>query len=128
MPTAQERAGNFSQSLFGVPTNPFTGQPFDNGTIPDFFINPVGRAIAALYPLPNRNVPFQNFVSSPVLRDDNDSFDVRVDHNISDRANLTFRYSFGERDLFEPFTGAAFAPFPDSATTSGAAARTRWGH
>ena len=54
--------------------------PFDNGIIPDFFINPVGRAIAALYPLPNRNVPFQNFVSSPVLRDDNDSFDARVDH------------------------------------------------
>src|SRR4029079_11992571 len=80
VPTALERAGNFSQSVFGVPTNPFTGMPFDNGVIPDFFINPVGRAIASLYPLPNRNVPFQNFVSSPILRDDNDSFDARVDH------------------------------------------------
>ena len=112
VPTAQERAGNFSQSLFGVPTNPFTGQPFENGAIPDFFINPVGRAIAALYPFPNRNVPFQNFVSSPILRDNNDSFDVRVDHNVSDRTSLTFRYSFGERDLFEPFTGATFALVP----------------
>ncbi|HEU0252504.1 MAG TPA: TonB-dependent receptor, partial [Pyrinomonadaceae bacterium] len=112
VPTAQERAGNFSQSLFGVPTNPFTGQPFDNGIIPDFFINPVGRAIANLYPLPNRNVPFQNFVSSPVLRDDNDSFDARVDHSINSRANLTFRYSFGDRDLFEPFTGPAFSVVP----------------
>ena len=112
VPTAQERAGNFSQSVFGVPTNPFTGQPFDNGIIPDFFINPVGRAIAALYPLPNRNVPFQNFVSSPILRDDNDSFDARVDHNVSDRANLTFRYSFGERELFEPFTGSTFSLVP----------------
>jgi len=112
VPTAQERAGNFSQSVFGVPTNPFTGQPFDNGIIPDFFINPVGRAIAALYPLPNRNVPFQNFVSSPILRDDNDSFDARVDHNLNDRANLTFRYSFGDRDLFEPFTGSSFSVVP----------------
>ncbi len=112
VPTAQERAGNFSQSLFGVPTNPFTGQPFDNGIIPDFFINPVGSAIANLYPLPNRNVPFQNFVSSPVLRDDNDSFDARVDHSINSRANLTFRYSFGDRDLFEPFTGPAFSVVP----------------
>jgi hypothetical protein len=76
VPTALERAGNFSQSLFGVPTNPFTGMPFDNGIIPDFFIHPVGRAIAALYPLPNRNEPFQNFVSSPILRDNNDSFDA----------------------------------------------------
>jgi hypothetical protein len=112
VPTALERVGNFSQSLFGVPTNPFTGMPFDNGIIPDFFINPVGRASAALYPLPNRNVPFQNFVSSPILRDNNDSFDARVDHNLNSRAQLAFRYSFGERDLFEPFTGAAFALVP----------------
>ncbi|HKY41686.1 MAG TPA: carboxypeptidase-like regulatory domain-containing protein, partial [Pyrinomonadaceae bacterium] len=112
VPTALERAGNFSQSLFGVPTNPFTGQPFDNGIIPDFFIHPVGRAIAALYPLPNRNVPFQNFVSSPILRDDNDSFDARVDHVLTDKANLTYRYSFGDRDLFEPFTGPTFSLVP----------------
>jgi carboxypeptidase family protein/TonB-dependent receptor-like protein len=113
VPTAEERAGNFSHSLFGVPRNPFAGGvPFDNGIIPDFFINPVGRAIAALYPLPNRNVPFQNFVSSPVLQDDNDSFDARVDHHLTDRADLAFRYSFGNRDLFEPFTGPAFSLVP----------------
>ena len=112
VPTALERAGNFSQSVFGVPTNPFTGMPFDNGVIPDFFINPVGRAIANLYPLPNRNVPFQNFVSSPILRDDNDSFDARVDHKLTGRADLTFRYSFGDRDLFEPFTGPSFSLLP----------------
>ena len=112
VPTSQERNGNFSQSVFGIPKNPFTGMPFDNGVIPDFFINPIGRAIAALYPLPNRNVPFQNFVSSPTLRDDNDSFDVRVDHHLTDRAELTFRYSFGDRDLFEPFTGPSLSLVP----------------
>ena len=112
VPTAQERVGNFSQSVFGVPLNPFTGMPFDNGRIPDFLINPIGRAIAALYPLPNRNAPFQNFVSSPILRDDNDSFDARVDHHLNDRAQLTFRYSFGDRDLFEPFTGPSFSLVP----------------
>src|SRR4029079_6949060 len=113
VPTALERNGNFSQTILGKPTNPFTGgMPFDNDTIPDFFINPIGRAIAALFPLPNRNVPFANFVSSPTLRDDNDSFDVRVDHNLTDRAQLTFRYSFGDRDLFEPFTGPNFSAVP----------------
>jgi len=100
VPTAQERAGNFSQSLFG------------SGIIPDFSINPVGRAIAALYPLPNRNVPLQNFVSSPTQRDDNDSFDARVDHNLSSGSLLTFRYSFGDRNLFEPFTGPSFSLVP----------------
>ena len=112
VPTAAERQGDFSQSLFGVPTNPFTGMPFDGGVVPSFFIHPVGRAIAALYPLPNRNVPFQNFVSSPVQRDDNDSFDARVDHRLTDKASLTFRYSFGDRDLFEPFTGPTFSLVP----------------
>lgn len=112
VPTAEERIGNFSHSVFGVPTNPFTGQPFDGGSIPSFFIHPVGRAIAAAYPLPNRNVPFQNFVSSPTQRDDNDSFDVRVDHRLTDRADLAVRYSFGDRDLFEPFTGPSFSAVP----------------
>ncbi|PYS69649.1 MAG: hypothetical protein DMF69_16320, partial [Acidobacteria bacterium] len=109
VPTAQERRGNFAQSLFGVPIDPFTQQPFQGGSIPDQRINAVGRAIAALYPLPNRNVPFQNFVSSPTQQDDNDSFDVRVDHQLTGRADLAFRYSFGERDLFEPFTGPSFS-------------------
>src|SRR5215212_5106288 len=45
VPTALERAGNFSQSLFGPPVSPFPGLTFTNGTIPDFLINPVGRAI-----------------------------------------------------------------------------------
>ncbi|HET9526885.1 MAG TPA: TonB-dependent receptor, partial [Pyrinomonadaceae bacterium] len=112
VPTAAERQGDFSQSLFGVPTNPFTGMPFDGGVIPSFFINPVGRAIAALYPLPNRNVPLQNFVSSPTQRDDNDSFDARVDHALTDKADLAFRYSFGNRNLFEPFTGQSFSLVP----------------
>ncbi|HEU4769316.1 MAG TPA: TonB-dependent receptor, partial [Pyrinomonadaceae bacterium] len=112
VPTAEERVGNFSNSLFGVPTNPFTGMPFDGGVIPEFFQNSVGRAIAALYPLPNRNVPFQNFVSSPTLRDDNDSFDVRVDNHLTNTAQLAFRYSFGDRDLFEPFTGPSFSAVP----------------
>ena len=119
VPTALERAGNFSELRFGVPTNPFTGMPFDNATIPDFFIHPVGRAIATLYPLPNRNDPLQNFVSSPVLRDDNDSFDVRIDHRLTDRTQLTFRYSFGDRDLFEPFTGPSFSLIPGFGDTVG---------
>jgi hypothetical protein len=112
VPTALERAGNFSQSLFGVPTDPFTGLPFPGGVIDPGRIHPVGRAIAALYPLPNRNVPFQNFVSSPTQRDRNDSFDARLDHQLKERADLTFRYSFGDRNLFEPFTGPSFSLVP----------------
>jgi hypothetical protein len=112
VPTLLERAGDFSQSLFGLPTDPFTGMVFPGGVIDPLRIHPIGRAIAALYPLPNRNEPFRNFVSSPTQRDDNDSFDVRLDQRLSDRADLTFRYSFGDRNLFEPFTGSTFSLVP----------------
>jgi hypothetical protein len=57
-------------------------------------------------------VPLQNFVSSPTQRDRNDSFDVRLDHRIGQKANFAFRYSFGDRNLFEPFTGATFSLVP----------------
>jgi len=112
VPTLAERNGDFSQSLFAPPINPFTQSPFQGNQIPDFFINPIGRAIAALYPAPNRNVPFENFVSSPTLRDRNDHFDVRVEHAISRSSQLIGRYSFADRELFEPFTGPSFPAVP----------------
>jgi hypothetical protein len=134
VPTLLERAGNFSQSrdIFGRPvfiSNPFlprdpvtfalppcnaTNQTgcFPGNQVPLAFQHPIGRALAALYPVPNRNVPFQNFVSSPTQIDDNDSFDARLDHRISEQTDLTFRYSFGDRNLFEPFTGPTFSLLP----------------
>ncbi|HEX8424402.1 MAG TPA: TonB-dependent receptor, partial [Pyrinomonadaceae bacterium] len=112
VPTLAERNGDFSQSLFARPFNPFTQQPFTGGVIPVEFQNPIGRAIANLYPLPNRNVPFANFVSSPTLRDRNDNFDVRLDHYFSETSTLTARYSFGDRNLFDPFTGPTFSLVP----------------
>jgi hypothetical protein len=112
VPTLAERNGDFSQSLFARPFNPFTQQPFANGVIPVEFQNPIGRAIANLYPLPNRNVPFANFVSSPTSTDRNDHFDVRLDHRFTDKSTFTARYSFGDRNLFEPFTGTIFSLVP----------------
>ncbi len=112
VPTLAERAGDFSRSLFGVPIDPFTGQPFPGGVIPLGRINAIGRRLAALYPAPNRATPFANFVSSPTQRDRNDSFDARVDHVLNERSSLAFRYSFGDRDLFEPFAGPSFSAVP----------------
>lgn len=116
VPTALERSGDFSQSHFARPINPFAQQPFPGGRIPAEFQHPVGRAIAALYPLPNRAVPFQNFVSSPTLRDGIDQFDARIDHQSSRRSQLAVRYSFGDRFLFDPFSGPSFATVPGFAT------------
>ncbi|HZF39486.1 MAG TPA: TonB-dependent receptor [Blastocatellia bacterium] len=105
VPTARERVGDFSQSLFDPPLIPGTQFPFPGGQIPQPFLNPIGLRIAALYPLPNRNVPGLNYASSPIQRDRNDLFDVRIDHAYSSATQLSARYSFTDRTLFEPFSG-----------------------
>lgn len=112
VPTAQERAGNFSQSAFGQPRDPLSGQPLPGGRLPPFFIHPIGAALAALYPQPNRNVPFANYVSSPTLRDDVHQFDGRVDQTLGSSRRLSARYSFSDRDLLEPFAGPGFSAVP----------------
>jgi hypothetical protein len=116
VPTLAERRGDFSQSLFNKPNFPGTNIPITGGQIPDFLLNPIGLRIAALYPLPNRNVPFQNFVSSPIRRDRDDLFDVRIDHALSKDSQLTARYSFTDRTLFEPFSGPTFPLIPGYGT------------
>jgi hypothetical protein len=110
VPTLAERRGNFSESLLAAPFNPFSGQPFSDNKVPDLFIHPVGRSIAALYPEPNRATPFANYVSSPTLTDDIDHFDLRVDHNFAGGSRLMTRYSFNDRRFFEPFASAVSVP------------------
>lgn len=112
VPTFAERNGDFSQSFFPKPINPFTQQPFPGNRLPDFFINPIGRAIANLYPLPNRDLPFGNFVSSPTQRDRTHHFDVRLDQAISEASALAARYSCADRNFFEPFGGPTFSAIP----------------
>jgi len=114
VPSQLERTGDFSRSA-KLPINPFTQQPFPEGQIPEYMQSDIGRAIVGLYPLPNRTPApgrSSNFVSSPVLRDRDDRFDVRLDHSLTDSSTITFRYSFADRDLYEPFSGPTFARVP----------------
>jgi outer membrane receptor protein involved in Fe transport len=115
VPTDLERKGDFSLSTL-LAIDPLTQRPYPNNTIPKDRLNPVGLAIAALYPLPNRSVANQNFVSSPALRDREDHFDARVDHRLAETDDLSFRYSFGDRGLYEPFSGPTMAAIPGFGT------------
>ncbi|MEJ7605046.1 MAG: hypothetical protein WKF37_01985 [Bryobacteraceae bacterium] len=111
VPTARERQGDFSQSG-QPPINLFTQQPFPGNRIPDQQIHPIGRAIANLYPFPNRNVTGQNFISSPILRDNAHHFDVRLDHQFRASSEFAVRYSCADRSFFEPFSIGSFARVP----------------
>ncbi len=112
VPTAQERVGNFTQSLTPA-IDPTTGGLLQGQTLPSYYLNPIGVAIAALYPLPNRNVPGANYVSSPSQFDNQNHFDVRVDHAIGHADNLFFRYSFVDDRFFDPFGGSGFSAVPN---------------
>src|SRR5262249_14173488 len=52
LPTAAERAGDFSRSL-KTPIDPESALPFANGVIPQDRISPQARVLESLFPLPN---------------------------------------------------------------------------
>jgi outer membrane receptor protein involved in Fe transport len=115
VPTALERAGDFSRSnLYAI--DPFTQQPFPGNVIPQDRLHPVGLAIAALFPLPNRSAANENYVSSPALADRDDHYDARIDHRLRASDDLSFRYSFADRGLYEPFSAATLATVPGFGT------------
>ncbi len=104
VPTAAQRTGDlsaFSQPIY----DPATGDPttgagrtqFPGNIIPLNRINPVSLKILSVIPQPNLGAPgalTQNyFVNSPFFRN-TDQFDVKVDHNQSDKDRFSIRYSF----------------------------------
>jgi hypothetical protein len=110
VPTLAERNGDFSNSSLPAPFDAFSQTPFPNAQLP--FMNPVGQGVAALYPLPNRNVAGQNYVASPLSSDDHNKFDVRLDHRLGDSGLLAGRYSFSDRTRVAPFGAAGFSDLP----------------
>jgi hypothetical protein len=102
VPTALERAGDFSQSGVTI-KNPFTGQPFPGNVIPSNLINQTSLAAANLYPMPNRNDPVTNFVSAPLSDRQAMQFTIKTDHTVWHGSPLMFRYSFSRDDRDQPF-------------------------
>jgi Carboxypeptidase regulatory-like domain/TonB dependent receptor-like, beta-barrel len=102
VPTALERAGDFSQSGVTI-KNPFTGQPFKDNVIPPNFINATSLAVANLYPMPNRSDPVTNFVSAPLTDRQAGQFTIKTDHTIWHGSPLMFRYSFSRDNRDQPF-------------------------
>ncbi|MFN0172472.1 MAG: TonB-dependent receptor domain-containing protein [Bryobacteraceae bacterium] len=101
VPTAVERQGDFTGGP--VINDPFTQRPFPGNTVPQSRINPVSRRGLDLFPAANADGPI-NYSGQSVLRDSLSQGNARVDHRLSDKDQLTFRYSAGSQSLFEPFT------------------------
>ena len=119
VPTMAERAGDFSatSNIIYDPTAASCGTPctfprqqvFDPSTntlnkIPTNEIDPVGQAIINLYPQPN--VPgageFNNFLLDTLSHGPGYQFDIKVDHQFSDRQRFSARYSRGHNNFYTP--------------------------
>jgi hypothetical protein len=97
--TAEQRAGNFS--AYGVRLfDPLTGNPngtgrmeFPGAIIPASRIHPISRQLMELLPAPTLAGTSANlFVSAPLIFG-RDNYDIKMNWNVADRANLFGRYS-----------------------------------
>jgi hypothetical protein len=106
VPTAAERAGDFSQPVFNAdgtrcsaptPTDPLTGQPFPGNQIPANRTSPAGASWLQLYPLPNLTTPgsgsCNNWVTSLDSPINYRQINARVDWTISNTARVMVRYT-----------------------------------
>ncbi len=101
VPTEAARNGDLS----GFPTtyDPFTGEPFPGNQIPAGRIDPIAKQILSLYPLPSNGSPAGNYLAQPIEDDALNQYNTRVDHIQSSADRFTFRYSYGFKDIFEPY-------------------------
>jgi outer membrane receptor protein involved in Fe transport len=78
--------------------DPSNGTQFTNNQIPRARIS--SQAVNLLTLLPGPNVPgaglAQNFITSGTELFNDDDFNIRVDHNLSEKLNLFGRYSFAD--------------------------------
>ncbi len=120
VPALSERTGNFSDLLTGTidPAtgydvgqifNPFTynpatnaRQPYAGNVIPMTALDPAALNIVNLYPAPNLPGIANNFLYNPVLSNNQDSMDARVDHHLGANNSLFATFSFGNVDSQRP--------------------------
>jgi outer membrane receptor protein involved in Fe transport len=103
VPTAALRQFDLS-SVPGNIIDPFTQAPFPGKTIPSSRISPLASRVLDLYPAATAPGNSGNYFGQPVERDANSQFNGRLDHRFNSADQLTLRYSYGKKDLFEPFT------------------------
>ena len=103
--------GNFLPN--GQLFNGFSGpppQPFPNNHLP--FINSISQTLLQYFPVPNNGA--NGFTTTETLRQNNDQFGLRLDHYLTSRDVLNFRYMFTQGDSLNPLStaGANLPGFP----------------
>jgi hypothetical protein len=89
--------------------NGFVRDPFSGNQLPAARLDPNAVKLLNLFPTPNGPGLFNNYTADPVVRNDTKQFDVRVDHNFSERDQMFGRFSYADNPDFVPgpFQGIA---------------------
>lgn len=102
VPSVAETRGDFS-ALTTVVRDPATGVPFPGNVIPATQLDPVGQALAALYPAPNvagARSRTNNFRANQPLSTQTHVGVARLDHNFSQNDRIYGRFLANETDNF----------------------------
>jgi hypothetical protein len=122
VPTDLMRNGDFSE-LTRIIYDPLSQQPFSGNRIPASRYDAVSKnIITQLYPQANvagqrasTGQIINNFLYNPALQRQDDQFDVKLNHRISEKNQFFARYSFERSEQFQP----ASLPHGDAGGTSG---------
>ena len=124
VPSIKQRAGDFSELCpegftGGFCNNPshqlfnvFANAPYPNNQLPPGSINPISQGLLSFFPLPN--VGTNLFSTTQTLQNNTDQFGVKVDHYLTPRDTLNFRYMFSQLSQTDPLSpgGASVPGFP----------------
>jgi hypothetical protein len=96
VPTAAMRNGDFSAEGVTI-TDPSTGLPYVNDTIPQSQINPVAQKFLTLFPLPNAGATTTVHLANYIVNRDNayhsDQYDIRIDQNFGEKQHIFGRWT-----------------------------------
>ena len=110
VPSLAMRNGDFSEISRRI-YDPLTGQPFPGNVIPRERWDPAAaRILDQLVPTPNTEgrrstasgQHIENYVINPDQEREDDQFDVKVDHTLSEANRFFVRYSFQKSHRFLP--------------------------
>jgi hypothetical protein len=106
VPSTQERIGNFTDQCTqggDCPINPATGAQYPNDQVPFNPNDPNIQALLALIPAPNAGSGINSFYNASPTQPTNWREElVRIDHNLTSRERLTFRYIHDSWDTVNP--------------------------
>ena len=115
VPTLAERTGDFSASANAIydPTQitcpggncirPQVQSMGQLNVIPQSEIDPIGQAVANLYPKPNLPGEFNNFNFTTTASQPDYQFDIKIDHQLNDKQRINGRYSRSKSNFTSPF-------------------------